>query len=228
MRPTFGGQPAGPRALPHDYRVDVPSDLLYVALGDSTAVGVGAYTGGGYPDRAVGRLRQQFPALKLLNLGRSGATTADVLEEQVPRALRTRARLVSLCIGINDVGLQLPDDAYALNLEEIVIALRRLDAPIVIANIPDLAFAPAVARLVPRSVYERRIELFNEHITATAARHGLTLVDLYTWSRDALPGRPELFSPDGFHPSALGYEVWAERMAPYIESALRESSAMTA
>jgi lysophospholipase L1-like esterase len=91
---------------------------------------------------------------------------------------------------------------------------------VVIANIPDLAFAPAVARLVPRSIYERRIELFNEHITATAERHHLTLVDLYGWSREALPGRPELFCGDGFHPSARGYEVWAERMAPHIEALL--------
>jgi len=43
---------------------------------------------------------------------------------------------------------------------------------------------------VPRSFYERRIELFNEHITATAARHRLSLVDLYAWSREALPAVP--------------------------------------
>ena len=92
-----------------------------------------------------------------------------------------------------------------------------------IANIPDLALAPAIAGLVPRSIYERRIELFNEHVTATAARHGLTLVDLYAWSRDVLPSRPELFSPDGFHPSALGYDVWAGRMLAPAVALLRES-----
>ncbi len=211
-----------------DYALAVRRELLYVALGDSTAVGVGASSGGGYPERIVTRVRPRFPSLTLLNLGRSGATTADVIDTQVPRALRTRPALITLCIGINDVGLQLPDDAYAVNLEEIVVALRRVGAPIVIANIPDLAFAPAVARLVPRTVYEQRIEMFNEHITATAGRHGMTLVDLYAWSREVLPGRDELFSPDGFHPSALGYEVWAERMAPHIESALGEGSAIPA
>ena len=81
-------------------------------------------------------------------------------------------------IGINDVGLQMADAAFAVNLEEIVVQLRKLGAPMAIANIPDLALAPAIGGLVPRSIYERRIELFNEHVTATAARHGLTLVDL--------------------------------------------------
>jgi acyl-CoA thioesterase-1 len=203
----------------------VTPDPLYVALGDSTAAGVGARSGGGYPERLVARLQPRVGALRLINLGESGATTADVLETQVPRALLTRPRLITLGIGINDVGLQLPDDAFALNLEETVVPLRRLAAPIVICNIPDLALAPAVARLVPVHVYEKRIELFNEHIAATAARHGLALVDLYSWSREALPGRPELFSPDGFHPSALGYEVWAERMAPHIEPLFGQAAA---
>ena len=81
---------------------------------------------------------------------------------------------------------------------------------------------------MPVHVYEGRIELFNEHVAATAARHALTLVDLYSWSREALPGRPELFSPDGFHPSALGYEVWAERMAPHIEALLGQAAAVRA
>ncbi|TMA91359.1 MAG: SGNH/GDSL hydrolase family protein [Deltaproteobacteria bacterium] len=212
------------RRGPDDYIVPVPAELLYVALGDSTAIGIGAGSGGGYPERIVAKLRPAFPTLKLLNLGQSGATSSDLLESQLPRALGTRPRLVTLGIGINDVGLQIPDDAFALNLEETVVPLRKLGAPIAIANIPDLALAPAVARVVPRSLYERRIELFNDHITATAARHRLSLVDLYAWSREALPGRPKLFSPDGFHPSARGYDVWAERMLPAVLALLRQSA----
>jgi len=206
----------------------VPAELLYLALGDSTAVGIGAPSGGGYPERLAAKLRGAFPTLKLVNLGGSGATTSDVIEIQVPRALSTRPRLVTIGIGINDIGLQRPDDAFAVNLEEIVVPLRKLAAPIAIANIPDLALSPAVARMVPRSYYERRIELFNEHVTATAARHKLSLVDLYGWSRRALPGHPELFSPDGFHPSALGYDVWAEQMFPAALALLRETVPLSA
>jgi acyl-CoA thioesterase I len=206
----------------------VASELLYVALGDSTAAGIGAASGGGYPERLVAKLRPSFPGLKLLNLGESGATTSDVLESQVPRALRARPRLVTVGIGINDVGLQIPDDAFALNLEEIVVPLHELGAAIAIANIPDVALSPAVSRLVPRAMYERRIELFNEHVTATAARHGLTLIDLYGLSRETLPGRPEMFCSDGFHPSAVGYDVWAERMLPPVTALLRHRISLPA
>ena len=200
----------------------VPADELYVALGDSTGAGIGAAGGGGYPDRLLRLLA--LPRLRLLNLCESGATSADVIESQLPRALRTRPRLITLGIGINDLGLQMPDDAFALNLENIAVRLRKLEAPIAIANIPDIALAPAIARLVPRSLYEKRIEMFNEHVTATAARHGLALVDLYGLSREILPGRPGMWSADGFHPSAEGYEEWARRMLPSVQALLREGA----
>ena len=44
----------------------------------------------------------------------------------------------------------------------IVVQLREPGVPVAIANIPDLALAPAVAQVVPRSIYERRIGLFND------------------------------------------------------------------
>ena len=195
-------------------------ESLFLALGDSTGSGVGARSGGGYPERLAALLRPAHPALKLINLSRSGATTADLIADQLPRARRTRPRLVTLCIGINDVGLQLPDDSFALNLEEIAVALARLHAPVALANLPDLALAPAVQRLVPPRLYEKRIEIFNEHVTATAARHHFALVDLFSWSRGVLPGHPEFFSEDGFHPSEEGYDIWAQRMLPAVERLL--------
>lgn len=197
---------------------------LYLALGDSTGVGVGAASGGGYPQRLLRLLPSR---LQLLNLCQSGATSADVLVDQLPRALKTKPRLITIGIGINDVGLAIPDESFALNLEDIVVGLGRLRAPIALLNLPDLALSPAVARLVPPSQYEKRIEMFNEHVTATAARHGLTLIDLWTLSREILPGRLELFSADGYHPSALGYELWAARMAPAVERMLGVGVAAT-
>jgi len=39
----------------------VPAELLYVALGDSTAIGIGAGSGGGYPERIVAKLGRHSP-----------------------------------------------------------------------------------------------------------------------------------------------------------------------
>lgn len=199
------------------------TEPIYLAFGDSTGVGVGARSGGGYPDRLLRLLRPGHPGLKLVNLCESGATSADLIANQLPRA-GGRPRLVTVGIGINDLGLQVPDDAFALNLEELAVALRRLGAPVLIANLPDLALAPAVAALVPQALYRKRIEMFNEHVTATAARHRFTLVDLYAPGREAPPDRGALWSEDGFHPAAGGYQEWARRMLPAAAALLREGA----
>jgi lysophospholipase L1-like esterase len=124
------------------------------------------------------------------------------------------ADLVFLGIGINDVGLQRPEESFAFNLEHIAVALAGQRAPVVICNIPDLALAPVAAR-IDRAMYERRIQLYNTHIEATAARHHFALADLFAASR-RLSGLPGLFCPDGFHPSAQGYEAWADAMWPAV------------
>ncbi len=200
------------------------SDDLYLALGDSTGVGVGAKSGG-YPDRLLARLRSLRPAARLLNLCSSGATTLDVLQEQVPDALSVRPALITLGIGINDVSHDEIEEAFTNNLEEIAVRLSRLSAPVVISNIPDLACAPAVRALAPARFFERRIEVFNRHIEATAARHGFAYVDLFALSRQALGERPDYFSPDGFHPSDSGYEAWAEVLWPTVRGLFDRSEA---
>src|SRR4051794_22297485 len=61
--------------------------LKYVALGDSTAVGVGAASGGGYPERLQRRFETAGISVSLLNLGVSGALSQDVLQRQVHMAV---------------------------------------------------------------------------------------------------------------------------------------------
>ncbi|HWE24426.1 MAG TPA: SGNH/GDSL hydrolase family protein [Myxococcales bacterium] len=192
--------------------------LTYLALGDSTGVGVGAADDGGYVERLYRRLLSLRPGASLVNLCQSGATSADVRDDQMPRARRVAASLVTLGIGINDVTWQMQEEAFAVNLEEIAVALAALRAPVVIMNIPDLALAPVALRF-DASLYERRIEVFNEHVEATAARHRFTHVDLFGASK-RLRGRSSLFSSDGFHPSAQGYEEWAAQLWPAVHAIL--------
>jgi len=192
--------------------------FTYLALGDSTGVGVGAVSGGGYVDRLYRRLLPVRPGARLVNLCESGADTADVLASQVPRARRAAPSLITLGIGINDVTWQVPDEAFAVNLEEIAVVLAALRAPVVLMNVPDLALAPVASRY-DSSIYERRIEVFNEHVEATAARHHFVLADLFSATK-RLRGQADLFCSDGFHPSARGYDEWAAQVWPAVRTAI--------
>src|SRR5215213_2043326 len=74
--------------------------VIYVALGDSTGVGVGAREGGGYVARLFERVERARPGSRLVNLCVSGATTGDVLRAQVGRVGEAGPSLVTVGIGI--------------------------------------------------------------------------------------------------------------------------------
>lgn len=195
--------------------------VTYVAVGDSTGVGVGA-TEGGYPARLLKRIKQERSKATLTNLCVSGATTEDLLRDQLKQAIAARPTLVTVGIGINDIGHYVGVEKFARNFEEIVKRLKaETTAQIVVSNLPDISYAP----VVPVSLREQtrgQINLFNARIGEIAGRYGLTPVDAYTETHAVMPTHPEFFSADGFHPSDAGYEYWAKTMWPAVKSALGE------
>ncbi|MDY7224797.1 SGNH/GDSL hydrolase family protein [Hyalangium rubrum] len=189
--------------------------VSYVALGDSSAVGVGASRGGGYPERLASRLRQGGLPVGLTNLGMSGAVIRDVVSSQLKRAVSTQPTLVTIGIGINDLWRGTSVEDFRDDLDRVARRLKPTGASLVVVNLPDMALAP-VARLVPSHLYEGRIEPFNEAISTVARAHGVHVVDMYSASREFIPARPDFFSGDGFHPSDAGYEQWADLMLPTV------------
>jgi acyl-CoA thioesterase-1 len=189
----------------------------YVALGDSTAVGVGAARGGGYPERLASRLRNDGLPVGLTNLGQSGARIRDVFTGQVKRAVAAQPTLVTLGVGTNDLWRGTSVEDFQEDLDRIARRLKQTGAPLVVVNIADMALAP-VAKLVPSSLYEGRIEPFNAAMAEVARAHGLHLVDLYTASKEMIPQSPHFFCHDGFHPSDEGYEEWADLLLPTVRT----------
>ena len=194
--------------------------IVYVALGDSTGVGVGARRGGGYVARLFERIERVRPGSRLVNLCVSGATTGDVLRAQVGRVGEAKPSLVTVGIGINDLTRQLPADQFARNFDEIVARLRaQTGAPVVVSNLPDISHAPAVPVFF-REEARRRLVEYNGRIADAAARHGLHFADSFEKSAALIPEHPEYFSADGFHPSEEGYEFWAFEMWPVVRQAI--------
>ncbi|HXS00285.1 MAG TPA: SGNH/GDSL hydrolase family protein [Pyrinomonadaceae bacterium] len=195
--------------------------ITYVALGDSTGVGVGAREGG-YVLRLFNRLNERRPGSKLTNLCVSGATTEDLVRGQLDRGVATNPDLVTVGIGINDIGHGLTIDQFAKNYENILSTLRdKTHAQIVVTNIPDISSGPRIPGSM-RSQYQQQILKFNERLEEIAKRYGVTVFDMYAVSKDELPLHPEYFSSDGFHPSDEGYEMWAKQMWPTLERVIGE------
>ncbi len=198
---------------------EVTGPVNYVALGDSTGSGVGARNGG-YVARLFKRIEATGRGARLLNLCVSGATSEDVRRAQLDRGIAAQPTLVTLGIGINDLGHGMSVELSAANIDAILTRLKNeTSAAIVVSNLPDISAAPRIP-VAARPEVQRRIEMLNQKIAEIGARHGVRVFDIYTSTHQLLYEHPEYFSADGFHPSDEGYEVWAEQMWPTVASAI--------
>jgi acyl-CoA thioesterase-1 len=190
--------------------------IVYVALGDSTGAGVGARDGGGYVARLFKRIEERRPGSTLSNVCVSGATTEDLVRDQLEKGVAANPDLVTVGIGINDIGHGLTIEQFSKNYEQILTTLKeKTHAQIVVTNLPDVSSAPRIPSSM-KSTYQRQIDQFCQRLEEIAKRHGVTVFDVYSITKDELPSHPEYFSNDGFHPSDAGYELWATHMWPTV------------
>ncbi|MGA9996277.1 MAG: SGNH/GDSL hydrolase family protein, partial [Pyrinomonadaceae bacterium] len=179
-------------------KVEEARPVVYVAIGDSTGVGVGAREGG-YVVRLFERIKRERAGSSLKNLCVSGATTDDLLRTQLAPATSANPTLVTVGIGINDIGHGITPEKFSRNYEEIIKRLRaKTQARIVVSNLPDVSLAPAIPSYWRAEAHARVLE-FNRRIAEIAGRHGLLVVDAYSATHELIPTHPEFFSADGFH-----------------------------
>ena len=176
---------------------------LWVVLGDSTAQGIGAPS---YDQGYVGQLRAALDEhsstpWRVLNLSRSGARAADVVETQLPRleAIEPPPQLVTCAIGANDM-IPTPLDQVITSIREI---MRRLPEGAVMATIPQ-GLRPPHAIAV------------NDVIRSEAPAAGLVVADV--WAHTGPPWQGKL-AADGFHPGLTGYANWAKAFAEALAAA---------
>lgn len=189
--------------------------ITYVGIGDSTGAGIGARQGG-YVVRLFKKIEQHRPGSKLTNLCVSGATTGDLLRGQLERAIKSNPDLVTIGIGINDIGRSVDLETFASNYETILRRLKNeTSARIVVSNIPDISTSTRVPESL-RSQSQQIILQYNKRLESIAASYGVVMFDVFSVTREELPKHPEYFSEDRFHPSDLGYELWANKMWPTV------------
>ncbi|WP_229662381.1 SGNH/GDSL hydrolase family protein [Agromyces bauzanensis] len=182
-----------------------PGELLYVAMGDSAAQGIGASR----PDRSyVGLLARDIrattgPSVRVVNLSVSGATVELAVRDQLPKFAKFRPDIVTVAIGANDIAKWDPE-SFERGVREILAALP---PHALVANLPFFYF--------PHN--ERNVAVANRILRSVAEEFGLTVAPLHTVTR--LRGVRRMlthFANDLFHPNDHGYKVWAEAFRPAL------------
>jgi lysophospholipase L1-like esterase len=185
----------------------------YAALGDSFTAGRDSVDAERWADLLAAGMRRVNPKLRYENLAVDGATSAEVLDEQVEPALALEPDFVSVICGANDVLLATrPDvEGYAERIDQILRRLRESapEAMVVTATAPEgwqfMELRPRTeARLIAATT-----EL-NDITRAAAARYDVLCLPVagHPALRD-----PATFSADGLHPSSAGHQTVAREAA---------------
>jgi lysophospholipase L1-like esterase len=172
---------------------------LWVAVGDSTAQGIGASAPDrGYVGQLLVRLRdEQRRPWRVVNLSATGARVADVVREQVPRINEVgEPELITCAAGANDV--------IRLGFRRVAEALREL-----IRALPP----NAVLATIPQGLLPGRTRELNQIIRADAPAAGLRIAD--AWAHTGPPWRGK-YAADEFHPNDTGYGEWCASFAEAI------------
>lgn len=212
------GEAVGARrpSVPASTPTAAPS-MIYVALGASDAVGIGATDPNttAYVPRLIAHLP---PRAYSLNLGVSGYTVKQALANELPQALSAHPTLVTVWLIGNDFRQCTPLADYQRDLDSLLGQLEsQTKAQVFVANAPDMSALPAIRNGSPnlgaclRGAQPAQIralaQQWNTAIGAVVAQHHQVLVDLFN---SPLSTHPEYISADGFHPSDAGYAALAD------------------
>ena len=172
---------------------DVESTV--VAVGDSWVEGVGATEGNDFVSLLSDRL-----GIPIVNEGRTGDTTADVLARIGRDVLIHDPTHVIVLVGGNDVIRLVPREVMRDNLDSIVRRITETGADVLLVG-----YRCGIANEDCAGIYE-----------ALAEKYGVRLVPNI---QEGIVGRPMRMS-DPIHPNNEGYRIIADRLEPTLRDML--------
>ena len=167
-----------------------------ICFGDSITQGAGAQIGEDFPSLLSKKL--DYP---VLNAGRAGETTRDALKRLERDVLEHNPRMVIVEFGANDFLKKIPEEETFKNLDEIVLAIQKQGAMVVLAEVKIGLFFD---------------EYYGGFKRIAQKRKALLIADIMR----GIFTNPQLKS-DGLHPNAEGYKIIAERIGKAVTPLLK-------
>lgn len=195
--------------------------LRYVALGDSYTIGTSVKPRERWPNQLIRTLNPGAGLDLVANLAVNGATTEDVIDDQLGQLEALQPNFVSLLIGVNDVVHNAGLEAYRSNLRTIFRGILS-QVPmehVLLVTTPDYTLTPHGRDYGDPQKRSAQIRSFNDALRKEATQLQLLVVDISPVA-DAVRGNPSLVADDGLHPSGKQYAAWVELIAPEVRTLL--------
>jgi acyl-CoA thioesterase-1 len=181
-------------------------ERLVVFLGDSLTAGYGLPLDQAFPTIVGRKLRAEGKAVRIVNAGVSGDTSAGALR-RLPWLLRQDPDVVVVELGGNDALRGQPVTSIEANLAEIVEQALASGAKVLL-----------VGMRVPTSYGPEYADAFASIFPRLAKRFSIPLVPFLL---EGVAGRSALNLADGIHPNAEGQKIGAETVLPHLAGLLR-------
>jgi acyl-CoA thioesterase-1 len=185
-------------------------EMLYVAIGDSAAQGVGASRPGrGYVGMIAAYLRERNGGtVRVVNLSVSGARLREAIASQLPALVRLEPDILTVAIGANDIA-DFDPERFERGLTTLFDALP---SHAIVSEVP--AFYVGTA--------EKRARAANAIVHRLADARGFGVAPLHRSTHSQGGARYALnqVAADFFHPNDRGYRVWASAFLPLLDRRL--------
>ncbi|MDP3848451.1 MAG: SGNH/GDSL hydrolase family protein [Pseudomonas sp.] len=187
--------------------------LRVLLLGESTVAGVGVacQTQGLAARLAHALAEQQRRPVAWQACGENGITASQACTRLLPQALAAQADLLLLVFGVNDSTQLSSLRSWRQALTCMTQALQAQGAQVAFTAVPPLQHFSALPWLL-RRVLDLRGALLDRQLRAVARQLGASYCPV------ALEFTADYLAVDGYHPSQLGYQVWASGLAPQLLS----------
>ncbi|MBA3902020.1 MAG: SGNH/GDSL hydrolase family protein [Bacteroidetes bacterium] len=194
-------------------------------LGDSYTICEGAKSSECWTELLTVSLYKKGVKLEVIaNPARSGFTTKDLIERELPLLDIYKPDFVTLLIGVNDWVQDVPIEEFKTNyifiLDKIQESLPEKQQ-ILILSIPDFSVKPEGKKFGNGRNISDGIASFNEIIFSIASERGLKVVDLFKLSQEIKYDKQSV-AEDGLHPSAKEYAIWEKMIFQPVFELLRE------
>jgi lysophospholipase L1-like esterase len=222
-------EPSGARELksePLDHKPEgkqIPFNVL--VIGDSAAAGVGVST---QSDALTGKLYQALSqslgesfAVSVTLHARTGLASSDIIA-LLKHEQSLRYQVIVVSIGVNDVTRFITLTKWRNNLRQIHhILLQKFlceqsqQALIIYSAVPPMHAFPAIPQPL-RFMLGQRASLLNRVLASTIGilpYSRLLQLNIVNVKGEATA---ELMAEDGFHPSSVGYALWADQIVTLV------------
>ena len=187
------------------------AEIRLMILGDSITAAYGLARGEGLPARLEAALRAKGRAVRVIDAGVSGDTTAGG-RARLDWAWADNPQAVIVALGGNDGLRAIEPRASRANLAAILDALAAKRLPTMLAGM-----------LAPPNLGADYGREFAANFTDLASeRPGVVF---YPFLLEGVAGDLSLNQPDGIHPNVAGVEELVRRMLPTVESLLGKLAA---